>query len=231
MSDLPAPTPPRRLTWLHLWLLGAVALPVLWLYVDPWAAQIQTWLQSLPGLRAVIDLVRPLGKFRGQAPALGVGYLLALLLARKVAHRWLLVTFIFLVAQGVVVNVVKVAVHRERPAYVSDHIQAEGWQNVTTGKKMSFPSGDTSSVFAIALAAYLFWPRVGAAAFVLATLIGLARVYYGRHYPADILGGILLGTGVPTLVLRKWKRLDPRHPRADKEAATETPSEPEAPQD
>jgi undecaprenyl-diphosphatase len=33
----------------------------------------------------------------------------------------------------------------------------------------------------------------------LAGVIGLSRVYLGVHYPADVLGGLLLGRGVADL--------------------------------
>jgi undecaprenyl-diphosphatase len=36
--------------------------------------------------------------------------------------------------------------------------------------------------------------RAGVALLVLATLMAIARVFVGAHYPGDVLGGAMLGT-------------------------------------
>lgn len=64
----------------------------------------------------------------------------------------------------------------------------------------SFPSDHATAAFGISLAVAVFlsW-RWGLALFVLALLIGFARVYDGIHYPGDIGGGLLvavIGVGV-----------------------------------
>lgn len=58
----------------------------------------------------------------------------------------------------------------------------------------SFPSGHTCASFAAGLIYLKMLPRkYGVAAFVLAVLIALSRLYVGVHYPTDILGGMLVG--------------------------------------
>jgi len=42
--------------------------------------------------------------------------------------------------------------------------------------------------------------RAGAALFVLAMVMAIARIFVGAHYPADVLGGAVLGAGT-SLVL------------------------------
>lgn len=71
----------------------------------------------------------------------------------------------------------------------------------------SFPSDHATAAFGLALAALVFlsW-RWGAALFVLALLIGFARVYVGIHYPGDIGGGFLaalVGVGIVALLGRR----------------------------
>lgn len=57
----------------------------------------------------------------------------------------------------------------------------------------SFPSGHTCASFASAFVYYRRLPKkYGIAAIVLATMIAFSRIYLGVHYPADILGGILV---------------------------------------
>lgn len=65
--------------------------------------------------------------------------------------------------------------------------------------RSSFPSGHTTTSFAIAVAITLalrgkdsVW--IGKALLVWAMLVGIARIYAGVHYPSDVLGGALFGT-------------------------------------
>jgi membrane-associated phospholipid phosphatase len=74
-----------------------------------------------------------------------------------------------------------------------------------------FPSGHTSNATAAGLVAVLLvWPRAGrvgravtvAAAAAVAVFIGLTRVALLAHWPADVLGGWLLGLAVVPLLAR-----------------------------
>jgi undecaprenyl-diphosphatase len=64
----------------------------------------------------------------------------------------------------------------------------------------SFPSEHAAGAFAVA--GSLFWLRRGwgLVALGLAALVGLARIYAGIHYPADILAGAAIGLAVSYLV-------------------------------
>lgn len=57
----------------------------------------------------------------------------------------------------------------------------------------SFPSGHTSASFAAATALYAINRRWGVAAYILAALIGLSRLYLGVHFPTDVLAGAFFG--------------------------------------
>jgi undecaprenyl-diphosphatase len=57
----------------------------------------------------------------------------------------------------------------------------------------SFPAGHAATAFAGALVLAYFAPRAAPLLFVLATAIGLSRIYVGVHYPTDVLAGAMLG--------------------------------------
>lgn len=85
-------------------------------------------------------------------------------------------------------------------------------------KNGSFPSGHTSECFANATSLTLITKKwyVAVPAYTWAALVGKSRMYLGVHYPADVLGGALLGTGSAYLSykLNKWL-----HPEKKKIAA------------
>ena len=71
---------------------------------------------------------------------------------------------------------------------------------VGSQKDYSFPSGHTGSAFAAAVVMFRELPKkLGIPILVFACLMGLSRLYVGVHYPSDVLGGVLIGTGVALL--------------------------------
>ena len=59
--------------------------------------------------------------------------------------------------------------------------------------RFSFPSGHTAAAFAVAVAFAGEPGCLGPLALLLATGIGLSRVYLGAHYPLDVAAGGILG--------------------------------------
>jgi membrane-associated phospholipid phosphatase len=101
----------------------------------------------------------------------------------------------------IVTAAVKAYVGRDRPDWqVSDH----------TLDSPAFPSGHASAttalvgavvVAAVVLARTHHWHRAAVPTVMLAgasvvALVGADRILLGRHYPSDVLGGVLLGVAV-----------------------------------
>jgi len=72
----------------------------------------------------------------------------------------------------------------------------------------SFPSNPTSIGFCIATSVWWFNRKMGLVLYVLASLLGLARLCGGVHYPSDILGGALIGMFSAYLVVKRIHFLD-----------------------
>ena len=91
---------------------------------------------------------------------------------------------------------------RPRP-YATHHI-SHPWSNVTDP---SFPSDHTTVSFAIAFAVLAFNLPVGVTFVVIATIIGIGRLFIGAHYPSDVLAGVVIGLIAAGIVVRLLPRL------------------------
>lgn len=96
-----------------------------------------------------------------------------------------------------VTTLMKGAVNRERP----EHQLSSRWDS-------SFPSGHTSSWFAMATVYSAKYPRYAIPLYGAGVLIGLSRVYLGEHYPSDVLAGAVIGVVIGYLTLKLEKQLE-----------------------
>lgn len=62
-----------------------------------------------------------------------------------------------------------------------------------TNADASFPSRHTSIAFIMALPYFYYKSRWATILILLATWVGISRIYVGVHYPLDIIGGVLVG--------------------------------------
>lgn len=130
--------------------------------------------------------------------SLGLGWVQAILIFS--AGYWLRLKSIILngilalILSGVLVHLFKqFLVQRFRPSNLPDAIIARD-EILYLG---SFPSGHTTTSFAIATAITLSWrgkkSNCALILFGCATLVGISRVYRGLHWPTDVLAGAFLG--------------------------------------
>ena len=96
-----------------------------------------------------------------------------------------------LILQLTLINgILKNIVGRIRPYEVIDGLNCL----VGVQKDPSFPSGHTTSSFAVAWIIFKKLPKkFGIPALILAALIALSRLYVGVHYPTDVLAGVFIG--------------------------------------
>jgi undecaprenyl-diphosphatase len=72
----------------------------------------------------------------------------------------------------------------------------------------SFPSNSAAVVFSLAMTVWLRNRRWGWVMVFLASGFAFSRIYCGVHYPADILGGFVIGAGTALLLTRHGNRLN-----------------------
>jgi membrane-associated phospholipid phosphatase len=94
-------------------------------------------------------------------------------------------------ASGVATTLIKGAVNRTRP----DSSGGSRWDS-------SFPSGHTSDYFSIATVYALKYHQLVIPLYVVGAGVAFSRIYLGKHYATDVLGGAALGILTGWLTVR-----------------------------
>jgi undecaprenyl-diphosphatase len=94
------------------------------------------------------------------------------------------------VAVGIIVfHKVKRVVCRTRPRDIEPHC----WANIITRDKFSFPSGHSTTAFAVALSLGSFYPEIMPLLLILAANVAVSRVVVGMHFLSDVIVGSGMG--------------------------------------
>lgn len=121
--------------------------------------------------------------------AMVIAFILFLRVNHMLAYELILGTLTL----WLVVELIKVIIHRTRP-----YIKLKGIRIIgSRASGQSFPSGHTSQSFFMATLLFHYYQvgaLVGVVLYAVAFLVGITRIYVGMHYPRDVLGGAILGT-------------------------------------
>jgi undecaprenyl-diphosphatase len=134
-----------------------------------------------------------------------VGILLALLFVKggtKGKYAVVVLAFGILLSDQLNSSVAKFILARPRPCHVLQHVHLL----VSCGSGYSFPSSHAVNNFCGAVILSFFFPQAAVWLYTFAGIVSFSRVYVGVHYPADVLGGAIIGIccGLIMIALFLW---------------------------
>jgi membrane-associated phospholipid phosphatase len=165
-----------------------------------------------PNARALFRFITDLGKSGWILILAGSAFVCCIALGFRARHRRLKLgriyvgqaaafIFVSVAGTGLAASLIKNVIGRARPklfdAVGSFHFQPFSFHSDFA----SFPSGHATTIFALATALALLWPRAAIALYTAAVWVALSRVLVGAHYLSDVIAGGALGT-LGTLFVR-----------------------------
>ena len=104
-----------------------------------------------------------------------------------------------------ITTVLKYSINRDRPFVTYPDIMKK-----SGGGSPSFPSGHTSSAFAMATSLSFCYPEwyIIIPSYTWAGTVGYSRIHLGVHYPSDVVAGALIGAGSAWLTHAVNKKLN-----------------------
>ena len=138
-----------------------------------------------------------------------------LLIKRYQKRAWLPIAFIFIgvLFTDQISGVIKKSVQRPRPTH---HILFEQKVHIINdyrGGNYGFVSSHAANTFCIAimLISFLYFRTYSSSMMIFwATLVSYSRIYLGVHFPADVLGGAVLGFIIAVFLIIIKKRVELR---------------------
>lgn len=97
---------------------------------------------------------------------------------------------------------IKRVVARVRPRDIEPHC----WACIVTRDRFSFPSGHSTTAFAVALSIGSYYPEVMPILLILAANVAISRVIVGMHFLSDILVGSAMGSLLGYLAFESFAR-------------------------
>lgn len=145
------------------------------------------------------------GQFFNAITLMGSAYLwIAVLMIYLLIGRWkkIAAVLIIVIVFGMIVNEdIKDILERTRPGdiWVGSYFSLHNY---------SFPSGHTETAFIVAtiLSAFIAW-RYSLITFLLASAVGVSRLYLGFHYFTDVIGGAATGVLLGVMAIYGLYRL------------------------
>jgi membrane-associated phospholipid phosphatase len=126
--------------------------------------------------------------------------LILFLFKKKQESLFLLISFVL---SSILAQVLKNSFHRLRPVnFFHDYSYHKLIDGFTNSVYHSFPSGHTTTIFALATMVVFFTKKRSYHILVLivAILVGYSRIYLGQHFLEDVIFGAIIGTTISLLI-------------------------------
>jgi len=168
----------------------------------------------------LMDIFEPFGNGAYTLPGLAAFYIFGHFNENEKAKRTTLIATESFLITGLYTTVLKYSFGRHRPRTGNSSTSFDGF--TTNRNYNSFPSGHTSTAFAIATVVanqYEKTPYIKPISYGIATLTALSRINYEAHWASDVFFGAALGYFTSKTLLRLHNNKKGQHftiyPRAD----------------
>lgn len=136
-----------------------------------------------------------------------LGLCLAVIILQPARWRMVAAAWVIVAGTALLANVAQGAIGRLRPNQAETHLAfTQPFTELLTKERVSFPSGEAATAFALACVLSHLLPRWKAAFYAAATLTAVARLVNGAHYVSDVAAGALLGALLADLTFRWLER-------------------------
>lgn len=188
---LTSPSHWERSDWIKASLIAGITTG---LYTQD--QKIQDWVQENRSTTSdkISEFANPFGDGRYTLPGLGALYLYGHFFEDEKAQRTALLSLESFVVSGLFVQIMKFIGHRHRPSSGDPYNIWDGPGFSTSN--LSFPSGHSSSAFAIATviaSEYRDKAFIPPLVYGIATLTALSRVNDNAHWASDVFFGAIVG--------------------------------------
>ncbi|MBN1899304.1 MAG: phosphatase PAP2 family protein [Spirochaetes bacterium] len=163
---------------------------------------------SSPIVLRLIDLGNKFGDGHYLFPLLLVLYTLGVALDKKELRFLAMIALVSAILSGLTGQILKIAFLRARPNVGLGPLCFFDFAGVIkqdllfTWQYKSFPSGHTTNAFSAVLPFVLAMKNrlIKVALLILPVMTGIARIFYNKHWPSDIIMGVALGVYVSYII-------------------------------
>lgn len=194
------------------WLAIAMIEIALYAYVDkPLALAVQSLTRTNPDIIGFFKSITDFGKGYWYAWPSGIGFLLLFALTKwrdfgeptrkrmSQASKGLLFFFVSTSLAGLTTDLLKILVGRARPKLFLNG-DSYGFAPLSTLSDWNgMPSGHTTTVFAVAAALAILYPKWQWVWFSYAILLGASRVMVNAHYASDVVLGVCVALAITSI--------------------------------